>query len=1273
MSKGVVTRKDLFEDEAMKFGEVLVKQFQMTIEKSEELKKSLKEYERIFNSLKKSTDNTSLYNSMKEEKLLFLQNINAIKEREAAEKSFIKVQQEETKVLQEKIKAEKLKLQLDNQRAAQQKRNIELTVEEKIQNQLASKAEREAALDKLGLVGAYDKLNKARSEAKSKLRDLIIAEGEHSASVKKAQKEYDELDARVRKADKAVGDFTKNVGNYPTLSNITSNLTELLSALGAFAGVSSAFDVLKDGLNTIVEFDQAVSDLKAITGATGKDLKFLRQQAVELGKSTKGGAVQVVEAYKLIASAKPELLENVEALNSVTEATLILSKASGLELPDAAARLTDAMNQFGASAEEANRYIDTLANGAKYGSAEIPNVTDALLKFGAVAKSSNISIEESTALIELLAEKGQKGAEAGTSLRNVLLKISAPDTLPKEALAVFDKFGISIEKLKDNTLPIQDRLEMLKPILVDNSNLVKIFGQENIVAARNVLENTDRLKELTSKMSEFGTAQKQAEERSNTLQGKIDSLSATYDSFIINLNEGRGVISKLFVLFADGVKYALEGLIKLNSTWDELLDKSRKEGIKSGSKVFKERFNLMGGNIKELSDEARKSVRAQLSVIQEEISKGNKDSKLLEEKNRLISLLGANPEGIAKSIKESSKNRLKELQDELSKLHKEAAEKSKHLSESDREYFIKRTVDPARKRELLREIQEEASIIKEANKKITHLKSGIAKDSEQKTSTEPVDDKKAEEARRKAIEIKKQLNASEYELDKQRLEQHIEIANEIAQNEKEADAVRIEAINNRTTKEKELLDLTKKYELQKEKDNYKELLIENKDNVKNIEVIEKQHAINKKIINEDFLFETKEAEKKKAEEIKKIREFDFDSYSKILEEKSTRNVISMNSELQKENERFKSLGDITKMSQNKQEKILEEHEKKKLDIKKKYAVEGVKIQIKNLEDTLSAYDSLPENEKTSSEKRLDIAKQLSEAKLKLSEFEVEKNEENNEKKKYSDKEWAEAILNVSQNITSAMGQLGNAYFESRTANIDEDIKKNDEYYSKQIELASNDKRKKEELEKDAEKKRKQLEDKKKKEQYQQAVFNKTLSAVQIGISTAQAIMQSYAQLGPIGGSAGAILAGVVGAIQLAAVLAAPIPKYKDGRQGGRKELAIVGDGGKHEVIERASGKIELTPATDTLVQLYENDKVHSSIEEYNRALRVANKMSLVSEINKIKDYDLKKTLNSLYDQEVLNELKRNTQAIREGKTTVNNNIKVDLNHHLWKIKNNTWN
>lgn len=493
-------------------------------------------------------------------------------------KEAIKLEQELEKQRSLKAKADAEVERAANQRLKTEQQAIRTAETKRKADEAAAKAAARATKAALDEANAYKQLEKSTREAKNAAKTYSVELANLEASGKRFTKEWRDVrnklneatkaaregDAALKKIDASVGDNFRNVGNYTGAIN---KLTNGLSQLGLAFGIGS---VVTSVGRTVMEFDQAIADLVSITGAGGKDLEFFKQQSIELGKEVEGGASAVIEAYKLIGSAKPELLSNAEALNEVTKAAMTLSQASGMALPDAATALTDAMNQFGAPAEDAARFIDALANGALFGSAEIPQVTEALLKFGAVANTANVSLEESTGLIEALAEKGLKGAEAGTALRNVMLKLSAPDALPEEAKKRLEELGISFAELQDTSRPFSARLKSLKPLLKDNAALVKVFGTENAVAATNLISQTDRIEELTKQMHTQGTASKQAEDRTQTLSHALTQLKGAWDELILSFTEGSGAGSALtgFISFlADNLGTIIGLVAKATVVW----------------------------------------------------------------------------------------------------------------------------------------------------------------------------------------------------------------------------------------------------------------------------------------------------------------------------------------------------------------------------------------------------------------------------------------------------------------------------------------------------------------------------------------------------------------------------------------------------------------------------------------------------------------------------------------------------------------------------------
>jgi TP901 family phage tail tape measure protein len=436
------------------------------------------------------------------------------------------------------------KLLLEQEKIRQAQLKTELQIERNKQAQI--RTEKMLNNETQKTTSAYKEQSKLLNKLRNEYKDLAVQGKTNTKEAKDLLAQITKLDTKLKSVDASVGQYQRNVGNYGSAwDNLKSKWKSLLGVAGQLGLAVGGAQILGSSITTIKEFGQSIADLSAITGASGPDLEKYKKAAIELGKETQGGAKAVVEAFKLIGSAKPDLLENADALIQVTEAARTLSKASGMELPDAATALTDAMNQFGASSDEAAKFINVLAAGSKFGAAEIPQVTEALLKFGAVSKAANVSIEESTALIEALAERGLKGAEAGTALRNVMLKLSAPDALPKEAKERLDALGISFADLQDKSKPFSERLEVLKPLLNDNAALVKVFGMENAVAARNLIDSTERIQQLNKDVTGTNTAFDQAAIRSQTLSEAFNRLKETWNSFVLGLAEGKNATQGL--------------------------------------------------------------------------------------------------------------------------------------------------------------------------------------------------------------------------------------------------------------------------------------------------------------------------------------------------------------------------------------------------------------------------------------------------------------------------------------------------------------------------------------------------------------------------------------------------------------------------------------------------------------------------------------------------------------------------------------------------------
>jgi len=361
----------------------------------------------------------------------------------------------------------------------------------------------------------------------------------------------DKFNADLKKAGKATSDLGSELKNFAA----------------SFVGITAAFAIVQkaftDIIKTTIEFDKSLKNLQAITGVSSKDLEYFAESAIDVSIATGISARDVVEAYKLMGSARPELLQNSQALKEMTDSAIVLAQSSGLDLPDAVKRLALSMGQLHIPTKDAAKVVDVLAAASLAGSAEIPELTDALQNFGSVAKLANVNIKESAALIETLAANGIKGAEAGTALRNILLKLSAPDALPKEARAILKDFKVDLEKISDVSLPVGVRLGELNKIMTSNASaaeksaaLTKIFGVENINAAAALLNSLPAYEQFRKDVDKTGISLSQAATNTDTLSHKLEVMGTKWDAAWLSIKGGEGAVGGLITGFVDLVEYA---------------------------------------------------------------------------------------------------------------------------------------------------------------------------------------------------------------------------------------------------------------------------------------------------------------------------------------------------------------------------------------------------------------------------------------------------------------------------------------------------------------------------------------------------------------------------------------------------------------------------------------------------------------------------------------------------------------------------------------------
>ena len=245
-----------------------------------------------------------------------------------------------------------------------------------------------------------------------------------------------------------------------TATQKVTRLGSVLRRLGdqAFAlnNISQALTSVKQSIDAAIqpgiEYDSQLSELSAIAGITGKNLKeiggYARQNAKEFG----GGAAKSVESYKLILSQLgPEIAKTPAALKAMGKSVSILSKTLGNDPAAATEVLTSAMNQYQVSLDdpiEASKrmadMMNVMAAAAREGSAELPQIKAALDTSGMAAKMAGVSFEELNATIQVLDKAGKRGAEGGTAIRNTLSILSQGRFMKSVVGDEMDAYGIDL-------------------------------------------------------------------------------------------------------------------------------------------------------------------------------------------------------------------------------------------------------------------------------------------------------------------------------------------------------------------------------------------------------------------------------------------------------------------------------------------------------------------------------------------------------------------------------------------------------------------------------------------------------------------------------------------------------------------------------------------------------------------------------------------------------------------------------------------------------------
>lgn len=987
-----------------------------------------------------------------------------------------------------------------------------------------------------------------------------------------------------------MGIIAKNTGLMlkselaPGLSEVGAGLkgwvAGYVGAQAVVSGVVSLFTRLREGVGAVVEFEYANSRLAAILGTTSDKINDLILDSKRLGAATKYTAAEAAELQIELAKlgfTKKEILES-------TESILRFAQATGAELADAAALSGAALRMFNADTRETERYVSAMAVATGRSALSFSYLATALPIVGPVAQAFNFTIEDTLALLGKLSDAGFDASMSATATRNILLNLADSNGVLAKSLGgpvkTLPELVSGLQKLRDQGVDLNSTLELTDKRSVAAFNAF-LTASDKIIPLRDQITGVDE--ELAG----------MAHTMEDNVKGALANLSSAWEGFMITLGRNTGVLSGIIGEFTDLVR-------------------SMREVIATAEELGEERLANAKRNGQEAAKQDKEWVKSKIESI---------DTVALRYRKEGID----GSEAFEKAREQQLKVLERSLSQEEARLQLYTQRNQRQWAEYNNRSFLKQGLGLQKTtNSMKKDINESFTLVEEQTAYVSSLKEKIEQikditndyqdDNKSSTFQKPLTDKEIkalEKAEREKLKIKQVYQDSELTLMDEGLEKElarigIEYSKKIAAvkgNSKEEIATR----NNLAKEMQQALDdYTIKYNSDREKKDIENALTVVQKGTKEeldlkLRQLELQReaeidAANKSgedvfLINEKYLKKKYELyEKHASDQILLIA--DNAAAEQILRDRQYQEDMAAAE---------KQYADDIKFGKDRVE-AKRDYEEQKYQITLDYARKTTEAAIDALElelntENLSAEDRVKIAEKLQ-DLKADLAKKEAEAEIKHIE-DVTKADDNARKKRIKNvQKW----LQIASQGIGAIGDLVKGVYDGQIDKIENEQDANDDAYDRNIERIENLAERGAITEEEAEARKRaakaateakneELAKKKAEIEHKQAVWDKATSVAQAGIATALAITQVLPNF------VLAAIVGAIGALQVATILATPIPSYAEGTRdkshpGGK---ALVGDAGKHEVVMH-SGKAWITPDTPTIVDIPKGAQVFPDVD-----------------------------------------------------------------------------
>ena len=352
-------------------------------------------------------------------------------------------------------------------------------------------------------------------DAGSVYSELILNGEKYFSTLDKADKETKSFEGKL----KGYGDKMEKAGK-----SLSAKVSAPIVGVGVVA--------TKLG----IDFESAMSEVGAISGATGEDLVILEKKARDMGATTKFSASDAADGLKYMAMAGWDTNSMLEGLDGV----LALAAASGEDLGLTSDIVTDALTAFGMQAKDAGKFADLLASASSNSNTNVALMGETFKYVAPLFGALGYSAEDAALATGLMANAGIKGSQAGTSLRAAVTNLMKPtDTMAEDK----KKLGISVTDANGEMLPFKSVMDNLRSSFANLSEeqqaqyAATIFGKEAMSGMLAIINATDEdYAKLTNATREYtGAAKEMSDEMQNNLKGRWEEFKSALEEVALQI------------------------------------------------------------------------------------------------------------------------------------------------------------------------------------------------------------------------------------------------------------------------------------------------------------------------------------------------------------------------------------------------------------------------------------------------------------------------------------------------------------------------------------------------------------------------------------------------------------------------------------------------------------------------------------------------------------------------------------------------------------------